>query len=163
MIELKPIEESKLLSHYGYDPGLRVLALRFNKSAYVWHYINVPPEIAAGLEAAKSKGAYFCAHIKHEFESIRINTEDGDDPVPEPTVPAHAGYTLIEMLITVAIGLILLVVGISALKGNSNVSWGINGVTESRCISGYQFVIGEGGQARQVLDEFGKGVRCKLT
>jgi hypothetical protein len=33
-------------------------------------------------------------------------------------------------------------------------------MTESRCIEGYKFIVGQEGQARQILDEFGKGVRC---
>ena len=53
--------------------------------------------------------------------------------------------------------------GISALHGNSTISIGVNGMTESRCIEGYKFVIGEQGQPRQILDEFGKGVRCETT
>ena len=30
----------------------------------------------------------------------------------------------------------------------------------TRCINGYTFVVGADGNARQVLDEFGKGARC---
>jgi hypothetical protein len=38
---------------------------------------------------------------------------------------------------------------------------GINGITETRCIGGYKFVIGSDGQARQIMDQFGKGVPCQ--
>jgi hypothetical protein len=34
-------------------------------------------------------------------------------------------------------------------------------MTESRCIEGYKFIVGQEGQARQILDELGKGVRCE--
>ena len=44
--------------------------------------------------------------------------------------------------------------------GSSSISWGINGMTEERCIGGYKHAIGEGGQARQIMDEFGRGVKC---
>ncbi|MGE8446736.1 MAG: hypothetical protein ACN6O1_11050 [Comamonas sp.] len=44
--------------------------------------------------------------------------------------------------------------------GASEVSWGFNGVTETRCISGLKFVVGEGGQARQVIGANGLGVPC---
>ena len=72
------------------------------------------------------------------------------------------GFTLIELMVAVVICgiLFMLVAGAVGGQGNSNISFGINGMTESRCIEGYKFVIGEHGQARQILDEFGKGVRC---
>lgn len=73
------------------------------------------------------------------------------------------GFTLIEGMIAIAImGIVLAIVAsaASSMNGSGSVSFGINGITEMRCINGFQFVIGEGGQARQVLDEFGKGVRC---
>ncbi len=73
------------------------------------------------------------------------------------------GFTLIELMVVVTIigivGLMVLGAASGSLQG-SNISWGYNGVTESRCIEGYKFVVGESGQARQILDEFGKGVRC---
>ena len=70
------------------------------------------------------------------------------------------GFTLIELMIVVAICGILfaLVAGGSA---GSNLSIGINGLTESRCIDGYKFVVGEHGQARQIIDESGRGVKCQ--
>ena len=73
------------------------------------------------------------------------------------------GFTLIELMIVIVMIMIVgsIVLGAAgAVSGNNNVSWGINGMTESRCIEGYKFVIGEQGQPRQILDEFGKGVRC---
>jgi prepilin-type N-terminal cleavage/methylation domain-containing protein len=70
------------------------------------------------------------------------------------------GFALIELMIV--IGIILMVIGAvnGSTQGNT-VSWGMNGVTEMRCIDGYKFVVGEHGQARQVMDEFGKGVKCQ--
>jgi prepilin-type N-terminal cleavage/methylation domain-containing protein len=76
------------------------------------------------------------------------------------------GFTLIEMMIAFVIGLIVLSVIANAVgfsSGNSNVSWGLNGMTESRCIEGYKFIVSQDGSARQILDEFGKGARCELT
>ncbi len=75
------------------------------------------------------------------------------------------GFTLIEMMVVIVIGLVVLTMIANAVgfaTGNSSVSWGLNGMTESRCIEGYKFVIGEHGNPRQILDEFGKGVRCEL-
>ena len=50
--------------------------------------------------------------------------------------------------------------GYHALNGNNEYSFGLNGVTELRCIGGYKFVINQDGTLRQVLSEFGKGVSC---
>lgn len=72
------------------------------------------------------------------------------------------GFTLIEIMIVLVIGLIIVQLIFGAIGSkNSNISFGINGMTESRCIEGYKFIIGEQGQPRQILDEFGKGVRCQ--
>jgi prepilin-type N-terminal cleavage/methylation domain-containing protein len=76
------------------------------------------------------------------------------------------GFTLIEMMIGIVIFGILITIAMNflgAARGNNSISFGINGMTESRCIEGYKFIIGDGGQARQILDEFGKGVRCEKT
>lgn len=78
----------------------------------------------------------------------------------------NKGFTMIEALIVIAIvGIIAaiavpLVIGISPLS-KGNISFGLNGATETRCINGYLFVVGADGGARQVLDEFGKGTRCE--
>jgi len=73
------------------------------------------------------------------------------------------GFTLIELLIVIAIIAMILISVIANVVGfaqsNSSISVGINGVTESRCIEGYKFIITQD-STRQILDEFGKGVRC---
>jgi prepilin-type N-terminal cleavage/methylation domain-containing protein len=75
------------------------------------------------------------------------------------------GFTLIEIMIAFVIGLTVLMIFASAVGGiainGNNISYGINGMTESRCIEGYKFIVGQEGQVRQILDEFGKGVRCE--
>jgi hypothetical protein len=73
------------------------------------------------------------------------------------------GFTIIEMMIVaVIIGILFLVVlgSVNGAKQGNEISFGANGLTEVRCIGGYKFVIGADGQARQVLDEFGKGAKC---
>lgn len=77
------------------------------------------------------------------------------------------GVTLIEMMvmfvIITVIGLIAAPVIFGTSKNAGNVSWGVNGMTESRCIENYKFIVGQDGGVRQILDEFGKGVRCETV
>ena len=74
------------------------------------------------------------------------------------------GFTLIEAMIVLvmfAIVGMLVFQGVMGVKSNNTVSFGVNGLTEMRCIDGYKFIIGAQGQTRQVMDEFGKGVKCQ--
>ena len=75
------------------------------------------------------------------------------------------GFTSIELVtFTVVVIFIfgtIIFQGVMAVKANNTVSYGINGLTEMRCIDGYKFIIGQQGQTRQVMDEFGKGVKCQ--
>jgi prepilin-type N-terminal cleavage/methylation domain-containing protein len=71
------------------------------------------------------------------------------------------GFTLIEMMIVFVIIVTVGMIALGAISGgNSNISMGINGMTESRCIEGYKFIVSQDGGARQILDEFGKGAKC---
>ena len=75
------------------------------------------------------------------------------------------GFTLIELMVVLALLGIVVAVAMPVLMGSTgqtnNISWGVNGMTESRCIEGYKFVIDQKGNSRQILDEFGKGVKCE--
>lgn len=77
--------------------------------------------------------------------------------------PERSGLNFIE--IAIGIGIVFMVTitligmaGFSSMK-NGNITYTVNGAIESRCIDGYKFVISQD-STRQVLDEFGKGVRC---
>jgi hypothetical protein len=73
------------------------------------------------------------------------------------------GFILIEIMIAVVIVLtvILMTVNIFNSTGTGNsISYGYNGMTESRCIDGYKFIVSQDGGARQIMDELGKGVKC---
>lgn len=54
----------------------------------------------------------------------------------------------------------IIVPAITGTRHSGELSMGINGVAESRCIQGYQFVVGRDGSTRQIMDENGRGVRC---
>lgn len=73
------------------------------------------------------------------------------------------GFTLIEVLVVIVmIGIVCITVANIAMgvAVGSSVSWGVNGVTEMRCIDGYKFVLGEKGNITQMLDNEGKGMPC---
>lgn len=74
------------------------------------------------------------------------------------------GFTLFEMIVAIvmmAIGVTVILNIAGAINGQSTVSYGINGMTEMRCIDGYKFIVGQEGNVRQVMDEFGKGLKCQ--
>ena len=80
------------------------------------------------------------------------------------------GFTLIELIVLLVIIGIAFSVGFGIYKagggessincGESSINFGINGITETRCIGGYKFIVGNGGQARQIMDSYGKGIPC---
>lgn len=71
-----------------------------------------------------------------------------------------AGFTLIEVLIIIAILGILAAIAYGQFTGNADVSRGFNGPVETRCIGGYQFAVGRHGNPEQILNSEGKGVPC---
>ena len=77
------------------------------------------------------------------------------------------GFTLIELIVGLTIFAIIALMLLPVIMGvpisSNSVSWGVNGMTESRCIENYKFIVSQDGNARQILDEFGKGVRCETT
>lgn len=81
----------------------------------------------------------------------------------------NLGYTKLDAMVAVVLilvvssffGILISALGLalsSAEKQGASV--GINGVVTTRCINGYEFVVGGDGSARQVMDEMGHGVRC---
>ena len=77
----------------------------------------------------------------------------------------NRGFTVIELMMVIAIVFVFatMVFGFFAVSqnGSSNVSMGINGMTESRCIDGYKFIIGQRGFPQQVIGANGGGVKCE--
>jgi len=73
-----------------------------------------------------------------------------------------AGFTLIELMIVVVICAIIGTIVISAASGNrNNYTYGANGMTETRCINGLLFVVGQSGSVQQIVGESGGGISCK--
>ena len=74
------------------------------------------------------------------------------------------GVTLIEVMVGIVFAAVIVLIALPVIMGgpvsSGNISVGFNGMTESRCIENYKFIISQDGNARQILDEFGKGVRC---
>jgi prepilin-type N-terminal cleavage/methylation domain-containing protein len=74
------------------------------------------------------------------------------------------GFTLIEAAVAVVI---LTVVGalvaraVNVIGSGYSITYGALGMTESRCIENYKFIMDQQGNSRQILDELGKGVRCE--
>ena len=75
------------------------------------------------------------------------------------------GFTLLEFMVAtiILLSFVMIIVGagVGATNGNSNISIGINGMMETRCVEGYKFIVDQNGNTRQILDEFGKGARCQ--
>lgn len=70
-------------------------------------------------------------------------------------------FAPIELMIVIAIVVMVLTV-FGALNGSySDISYGINGVTETRCINGMKFVVGQSGSVQQILGPNGGGVPCQ--
>lgn len=75
------------------------------------------------------------------------------------------GFTLIELIIVGTVVAILINVALSIENYTTNYnseqrSYGFNGMTETRCISGYKFVVGGNGSAQQILNGSGHGIEC---
>ena len=77
MIPLTNIEGSSTIAAAGHDPVTNTLAVRFNSGA-VYHYTDVPAEVADGLLGAASKGKFFGENVKDKFEYAKQPAEESD-------------------------------------------------------------------------------------
>lgn len=65
--------QSSNLEGYGYHAGARELCLVF-KGGATHVYEGVPQETVDAFEKAESKGSHFHAHIRHKFNSRKVET-----------------------------------------------------------------------------------------
>ena len=76
MIALVPVSSSQIAA-VGYDAATCELVIRFHSSGRaepaIYSYAGVPADLAHGLVAAESPGAYFHRHIRHgDFPYRRV-------------------------------------------------------------------------------------------
>lgn len=67
--------DSTLIRRARYWPDTRALELCF-ASGRRYLYLGVPPAIAEGFQQARSKGAYFNAHIRGRFDCHALRDEE---------------------------------------------------------------------------------------
>lgn len=73
------------------------------------------------------------------------------------------GFTLIELIgvLFVILIFVILVVNVSnGFTNNNSISFGFNGMVETRCVDGFKVMIGQRGYVEQLKDEKGNGVKC---
>lgn len=73
-IKTEPVDSTNLAA-IGYDASTKTLQVDF-KNGRRYQYPNVPPETFAEFKAAASVGKYFAAHIKSEFLSVPLESEE---------------------------------------------------------------------------------------
>jgi hypothetical protein len=80
-IELEDVVSSNLAA-IGYNPLKRILAVQF-KSGAIYHYADVDVLVAAGFNTAESKGRYYAASIKGQYQAQQMTghcANCGDGP-----------------------------------------------------------------------------------
>lgn len=71
------------------------------------------------------------------------------------------GFTLIELMIVIAIIGIIVAIVAPVIAGNSpSTQFGFGGTTQTRCHDGFKVIVGTNGHVQQMIDENGHGVRC---
>lgn len=79
MVQLKPVQGSKQVAAYGYDPASQVLAVRFvNTPGFTYLYRDVPAETAEAFDKAESKGSAMAKLVRGQFEFTRIEAAAGE-------------------------------------------------------------------------------------
>lgn len=69
-MERRAVSSTNLAS-VGYEPDTATLEIEF-KNGGIYQYFNVPQIIADQLFSASSKGTFFAANIKNQFQFSRL-------------------------------------------------------------------------------------------
>lgn len=78
MQQLQPVTGSSQIAAFAYDGAQRVLSIQFQSSKQVYHYQDVPPDVATGFEAAESKGRYFGNSIKDQYSFVKAPADQAE-------------------------------------------------------------------------------------
>lgn len=81
MAPLKEVKSS-LIHSMGYDAASKTLAIRFQNSALVYHYADVPAETADALIKAESIGKVFGSLVRGKYRHTTVGEDD--EPAPKP-------------------------------------------------------------------------------
>lgn len=79
------------------------------------------------------------------------------------------GFALIEFFVFLACFGIIVAIALSGYNrsynrsNRSNISYGMNGSIENRCINGLSFIINQRGNVTQIMDSYGRGVACVVN
>lgn len=68
--------------------------------------------------------------------------------------------TVVEGFILLAIIMIIGSLFFTVGSNKDSYSFGVNGLTETRCQNGYLVIVGGSGSVQQVLNENGGGIKC---
>ena len=66
---------SSSVASLGYDAASRILELEFRSGA-VYHYYQVPYEVARALAGAESIGQYFARFVRNAYAFARVDRQD---------------------------------------------------------------------------------------
>lgn len=77
-IDMQLVPDSSQIAAIGFDAPTRTLAVQFvprkgESQGSLYHYANATPQIYEAFQAAKSKGDFFYANIRHNTADYPFN------------------------------------------------------------------------------------------
>ncbi len=71
VITQQPVESSHIAA-LGYDVERQVLAVTFKKDGHVWHYANIPYDVAERFHDSDSKGRFYATQIRGKYPAEKM-------------------------------------------------------------------------------------------